>query len=115
MKIHVGYELVYQCPQPTPMLLTLNLHYTRASDVMRVDHIVTQPPLPISAYRDGFGNWCSRIVAPAGTTRISTNALIRDGEARGLPSAMIEIRQDGIASQAAAERWAERFKSRVAV
>ena len=78
MKINVGYELVYQCPQPTPMLLTLNIHYTRASDVLMVDHIVTQPAVPITAYRDGFGNWCSRIVAPAGTIRISTNALLQD-------------------------------------
>ena len=30
------------------------------------DHLVIDPPVPITAYRDGFGNWCSRIVAPAG-------------------------------------------------
>jgi len=28
MQIRVGYELVYDCPQPTPMLLTLSFHYT---------------------------------------------------------------------------------------
>lgn len=78
MKINVGYELVYSCPQPTPMLLTLNLHYTRASDVLLVDHIVTQPAVPITAYRDGFGNWVSRIVAPAGVIRITTNAMVND-------------------------------------
>ncbi len=33
MQIKVGYELIYQCPQPTPMILTLNIHYTRASDI----------------------------------------------------------------------------------
>lgn len=78
MHIRVGYEIVYECPQPTPMLLTLNLHYTRASDILITDNIVTQPSLPITAYRDDFGNWCSRIVAPAGITRISTDALIKD-------------------------------------
>jgi len=86
MKINVGYELVYRCPQPTPMLLTLNLHYTRASDVEMVDHIVTEPAVPITAYRDGFGNWCSRIVAPAGTIRISTNAVVRDS---GIPRPVV--------------------------
>lgn len=60
------------------MLLTLNLHYTRASDVLMVDHIVTQPAVPITAYRDNFGNWCSRIVAPTGTTHIRTNATVQD-------------------------------------
>ncbi|MEA3125635.1 MAG: hypothetical protein QOD67_2654, partial [Caballeronia sp.] len=26
MKLRVGYELVYECVQPTPMLLMLNVH-----------------------------------------------------------------------------------------
>jgi transglutaminase-like putative cysteine protease len=78
MRIKVGYELVYDCPQPTPMLLMLNIHYTRASDIVVPDHLVTDPGVPISAYRDGFGNWCSRIVAPKGKIRISTTAVVRD-------------------------------------
>ena len=76
MQIRVGYELIYECPRPTPMLLTLNIHYSRASDVVVADHIITNPPRPISAYRDGFGNWCSRIVAPPGQIRISTDCLL---------------------------------------
>jgi transglutaminase-like putative cysteine protease len=82
MQIRVGYELIYECPRPTPMLLTLNIHYSRASDVVVADHIITNPPRPISAYRDGFGNWCSRIVAPPGQIRIATDALVNDS---GLP------------------------------
>jgi transglutaminase-like putative cysteine protease len=78
MQIRLGYELIYECPQPTPMILTLNIHFTRVSDLVTVDHIITSPPTPISGYRDGFGNWCSRIVAPPGELRISTDALIND-------------------------------------
>jgi transglutaminase-like putative cysteine protease len=78
MQIRFGYELVYECPKPTPMILVLNLHYSRASDVVTPDHVLTQPSLPISAYRDSFGNWCSRIVAPLGETRITTDAVVRD-------------------------------------
>jgi transglutaminase-like putative cysteine protease len=78
MDIRVGYELIYECPQPTPMLLTLNLHYTRASDIIIPDHIVTNPAVPITAYRDDFGNWCSRVVAPPGVFTISTDARIKD-------------------------------------
>ena len=78
MKIHVGYELIYECPQPTPMVLMLNVHYSRVSDLISPDHIVTDPALPIAAYRDSFGNWCSRIVAPAGLTRITSDAVVRD-------------------------------------
>lgn len=82
MQIRVGFELVYECPQPTPMILTLNIHFTRVSDLVTPDHIITSPPVPITAYRDGFGNWCSRIVAPRGQITISTDALIYDN---GLP------------------------------
>jgi len=78
VKIRVGYELVYECPQPTPMVLMLNVHYSRVSDLIAPDHIVTDPALPIAAYRDSFGNWCSRIVAPAGLTRITSDAIVRD-------------------------------------
>ena len=85
MQVRVGYEFIYECPQPTPMILTLNIHFTRVSDLVTPDHIVTSPPIPITAYRDGFGNWCSRIVAPQGDLKISTDALVNDS---GLPDAI---------------------------
>ena len=78
MLIRIGCELVYDCPQPTPMLLVLNVHYTRISDMVVADHLVTSPSVPIRAYRDGFGNWCNRIVAPAGRTRFSANGVVKD-------------------------------------
>jgi len=76
MRIRVGYELIYDCPQPVPMILMLNIHYSRVSDLVVPDHIVTNPAVPITGYRDGFGNWCSRIVAPTGRIRISTDAVV---------------------------------------
>lgn len=85
MQIRVGYELIYECPQPTPMIVMLNIHYTRVSDVVIADHIITSPATPMTAYRDGFGNWCTRIVAPPGTLRIASNALVNDS---GLPDAV---------------------------
>lgn len=78
MLINIGSELVYSCPKPTPMILMLNVHYSRASDLVSPDHIITSPSIPVTGYRDGFGNWCSRIVAPQGQLRISTEALIND-------------------------------------
>ncbi|MDX2021407.1 MAG: transglutaminase family protein [Deltaproteobacteria bacterium] len=82
MRINVGYELVYQCPQPTPMILTLSVHYGRVSDVVYPDHLMTSPSVPVTAYRDGFGNWCSRIVAPAGRIRLTASGVVNDS---GLP------------------------------
>jgi transglutaminase-like putative cysteine protease len=78
VQIRLGYELNYQFPQPTPMILALSIHYSRASDIIIPDHVATDPPVPIRGYRDLFGNWCTRLVAPRGRFRITTDALIRD-------------------------------------
>jgi len=86
MKIAIGYELVYQCPKPTPMILALSVHYSRVSDIIVPDHLVADPPVPIQAYRDGFGNWCSRIIAPQGQLMLSTNAVVHDS---GLPDVVV--------------------------
>jgi transglutaminase-like putative cysteine protease len=82
MKIRVGYELIYDFPQPTPMIMVLGIHFTRASDIITPDHLTTTPSVPVTPYRDGFGNWCSRIVAPAGRLRLTADGLVRDS---GLP------------------------------
>lgn len=74
--IKVGYELLYDCPQPTPMLLMLNIHYSHAYQIVKPDHLVASPAVIITPYRDSFGNWCSRLEAPAGRTRISTSAVV---------------------------------------
>jgi transglutaminase-like putative cysteine protease len=86
MQIRVGYEIVYECPQPTPMVLMLNIHFTRASDIVRPDYLLTKPTLPITGYRDSFGNWCNRIVAPPGQTIITSDALVNDS---GVPDVVV--------------------------
>jgi transglutaminase-like putative cysteine protease len=78
MQIRVGYELVYQCPQEIPMILMLNIHYSRAQDIVMPDILSTEPCVPVMSHRDHFGNWCSRIVAPAGKLRLSATAVVRD-------------------------------------
>ena len=67
MQTRLGYELIYSFPQPTPMILALSIHYSRSSDLIIPDNLITDPSVPITGYRDGFGNWCTRIVAPGGT------------------------------------------------
>ncbi len=78
MLIQVGYELIFQCPQETPMILMVNVHYSRALDTVRPDLLTTDPPTRVTAYRDGFGNWCSRIVAPIGRIRLKGTGVVRD-------------------------------------
>lgn len=86
MKISVGYEIIYDFPQPTPMIVMLGIHFTRASDVIQLDFLTTSPAVPIFPYRDGFGNWCSRLTAPAGRMTLSARGMVRDS---GLPEPVV--------------------------
>lgn len=38
--------------------------------------MLTVPSVPVTAYRDLFSNWCSRLLAPPGRFQISTNAFV---------------------------------------
>jgi transglutaminase-like putative cysteine protease len=78
INFRVGYELIYECPQPTPMILMLNVHRSRVGDMDVLDELTTTPSVPIDLYDDGFGNRCTRIVAPVGEIRISAAGTIRD-------------------------------------
>jgi transglutaminase-like putative cysteine protease len=78
MHIKVGYELSYECPQPTPMILMLNIHSSRVSDIIIPDLLAASPPVTVDGFHDIYGNWCSRIVAPQGTLRLTANAVVKD-------------------------------------
>ena len=78
MRIRVGYELIYESPQPTPMVLLVNIHSERSADLIQPDVVSTDPWLPLTSYFDLFGNWCTRMVAPVGRTVITADAIVRD-------------------------------------
>jgi transglutaminase-like putative cysteine protease len=82
VRIGLGYELSFQCAQPTPMILVLTVHPTRTADLWRPDHMATDPWVPLHMYRDAFENWCTRLVAPAGLITFRTDAVIEDS---GMP------------------------------
>ncbi len=82
MRVSIGCRLRYSLLQPTPLIAMLNVHYSRFGDLERADYLVTSPSVPLESYRDGFGNWCTRMVAPAGDFTLSTDGIFRDA---GLP------------------------------
>src|SRR5260370_32382401 len=86
MEIRVGFEMIYDFPQPTPIIAVLGTHFTRASDIVVPDYLTTSPSVPITPYRDGFGNWCSRFVAPTGRMRLAADGTVRDS---GLPDVIV--------------------------
>src|SRR5438270_10683351 len=84
MKIRAGYEISYDCPQPTPMVLTLSVHPSRVSDLLTWDRVRLDPPIPANTYHDSFGNFCHVIRAPVGRLTMSTDFLVQD---KGEPDA----------------------------
>jgi hypothetical protein len=77
MKIRAGYEISYDCPQPTPMIMTLSVHPSRVPDLLTPDRVRLNPAVPTHTYHDSFGNFCHVIRSPAGMLSISTDFLIQ--------------------------------------
>lgn len=78
MRISVGCRLGYRLVKPTPMIAMLNVHFSRFGSLERPDYLYTEPSVPLQSYRDSFGNWCTRYVAPAGEFLIGTEGICRD-------------------------------------
>ena len=78
MQLRIGYELIYSFPQATPIILVVNVHESRVDDLLAPDQLHTEPSIPITSYRDAFGNDCKRIIAPAGRLRLTADTVIRD-------------------------------------
>jgi transglutaminase-like putative cysteine protease len=78
MQLRIGYELIYGFSRPTPIILVLSVHDSRASDLVVPDRLTTDPSIPITGYRDAFGNRCHRVLAPAGRLRLTANGVIKD-------------------------------------
>ncbi len=82
MQIQIGYDIVFNCPEPTPMALMLYVHPDRAGDLIAPEFLRTEPAVPVNNSLDHFGNRLARLVAPKGHFRVLNNAIIRDS---GLP------------------------------
>jgi transglutaminase-like putative cysteine protease len=78
MLIRAGYEIIYDCLAPTPMLLLLNVHPSRRGDLVTPDRLHTTPYVPVRYFEDSFGNTCGRLLAPPGRLTLSSDFLVRD-------------------------------------
>lgn len=78
MLIRLGYDIRFQLPAAVSMVALLNVHPSRAGDLLAPDELRIEPAVEIEEYIDSFGNRCSRFFAPAGTLRLSSNTVIRD-------------------------------------
>ncbi len=78
MQIRAGYQIAYECVQPTPMLLMLSVHPSRLPDLVAPHRITFDPPVAAKDYQDTFGNICIRVVAPPGGLTVSADFIVND-------------------------------------
>jgi transglutaminase-like putative cysteine protease len=78
MLIRLGYEIGFDLPAPTPMLLLLHVHPSRGATLRSPDQVRVEPPVPVEEFTDPFGNRCGRIAAPAGPLRLWNDTLVED-------------------------------------
>lgn len=87
MLIRLGYEIAVSCPQPTPMVVSLDLHPDRRADIRWQSGVTSRPMLPMRTYMDQFGNRCRRLVAPEGELVVRYDAVVED---TGKPDAVAD-------------------------
>jgi transglutaminase-like putative cysteine protease len=73
MRIRAGYDIAFTMTQPTPMILMLTVHPSRAKDLLTDLRLLTSPKFPRRDYRDMFGNVCTRVMAPPGLVEFKTD------------------------------------------
>jgi len=78
MRIRAGFTLGYECAQSTPMLFMLDIHPSRRQDLLTEQVLQFDQYVQPRKYIDGFGNSCTRILAPPGLTHVSTSFDIYD-------------------------------------
>jgi transglutaminase-like putative cysteine protease len=86
MLIRVGFEVAFNSPAPTAMLVALYLHPSRAPTVRKPEWLKVEPLVTTSEYIDSFGNRCGRAFVPAGRVVFSNDAIVEDC---GLPDLQV--------------------------
>lgn len=95
IKIRAGYEIIYDSPKAAPKVFMLSVHPSRVPDLVTPDAMRFEPTAPSSQYVDGFGNICTRVIAPPGRLRVFTDFVIRDS---GVPDPVVpDARQHEVA------------------
>jgi transglutaminase-like putative cysteine protease len=86
VRIRAGFEIAFDCPEPTPMILQLEIHPSRTADLLTPGTIHFDPPVPATTYTDGFGNICNRVTAPRGRFGMTATVDVQDP---GLPDPVL--------------------------
>lgn len=75
MNIRFGFDLALEFPARTPLVLLLHTRPEVAPYVRQSQEIQCSPFVALAPFIDSFGNLATRVVAPAGTLRLSLESL----------------------------------------
>ncbi|HEY1577444.1 MAG TPA: transglutaminase family protein [Terracidiphilus sp.] len=78
MQIRLGYDIQFDIPAITAMVALLHVHPSREGDLLEPDTLRIDPAIDATEYIDGFGNRCTRFVAPEGLLRLHSSTQVRD-------------------------------------
>jgi hypothetical protein len=80
MLIRLGYDIQFDLPAEVAMIVMLNVHPSHTADLLEPVELKSEPGIRIDSYIDGFGNRCSRFVAPQGSMRLNCSTLIQNSD-----------------------------------
>ena len=78
MLIRLAYDIQFEIPAEVAIVALLNVHPSRAQDLLEPDELQIEPKIQVEHYIDSFGNRCARFVAPPGPLRLSSTTLVDD-------------------------------------
>lgn len=78
MHIRYGYRITIESDGPLPLVTQMTARPERRMDLRQAETVVSDPPVPMAGYTDGFGNICSRMISPGGVFTLTSDAIIAD-------------------------------------
>jgi transglutaminase-like putative cysteine protease len=80
LRIHIGYDLRFAVPAPTPMLLLLHV-YPNRYQLAKPEQLAVIPATPFQNFNDHYGNLSTRLLASPGALTITNDAIVQvDGQ-----------------------------------
>ncbi|WP_165075835.1 transglutaminase-like domain-containing protein [Paludisphaera rhizosphaerae] len=81
MFIRIGYDIQFEIPAPTAMMMLLRVHPSVEPLLVKPEDLKVEPAVDVLDFDDEFGNRSRRLLAPAGTLRLTNDAVVEvDGK-----------------------------------
>ena len=110
MWLRTSCDLTFEIESPIPFVLMLRPRSGAQQWIAREEYRLV-PSVPVFEFTDGYGNLCQRLIAPAGTFEICTNAEVLTADhidhAYGAPFVEIQNLPDAVLSFLLPSRYCE--------